>query len=294
MRIKITLSVNSPCIIDFNYQHQIQTIIYKFLARSNPDYSAWLHQQGFLYKNDKRFKLFVFSGITFNAPIRINNSNKPFGYALNAAFNSPFTFSFQIASPVDRFIQHLIEGIFREGSEITFGRETINVYRVETLSNPLDNLNGAKSIKIKPLESPIFVKKPMPKGMQDVYLYPGDKDYEYLLNQNLCQKYEILYGKPFKNELLKYHFFFKEKSEKMFTIFKKKGDGTREEIHIKGSLRSFVVTGQIELIKIGMECGFGQNNSMGCGYVEINRDEQDIQDINMKVNSWPFVANYGG
>lgn len=68
MRIKITLQASLPGIIDFNYQHQIQAIIYDFLSYSNPDYSAWLHEQGYNYHREKRFKLFVFSGIIFHSP----------------------------------------------------------------------------------------------------------------------------------------------------------------------------------------------------------------------------------
>ena len=76
MRIKITLASEKSGCIDFNYQHQIQAILYSFLARSDPDYASWLHEQGFAYKNDKRFKLFVFSGITFHGPIKIKSSNR--------------------------------------------------------------------------------------------------------------------------------------------------------------------------------------------------------------------------
>jgi len=74
MRIKIPLSADKSGIIDFNYQHQIQAVIYGFLSKSNPDYAQWLHQQGFVYQKDKRFKLFVFSGITFDGPIKIIRS----------------------------------------------------------------------------------------------------------------------------------------------------------------------------------------------------------------------------
>ena len=54
MRIKITLASEKSGCIDFNYQHQIQAILYSFLARSDPDYATWLHEQGFVYKNDKK------------------------------------------------------------------------------------------------------------------------------------------------------------------------------------------------------------------------------------------------
>lgn len=120
----------------------------------------------------------------------------------------------------------------------------------------------------------------MPPGQQDIYLFPGDNGYEGLLNQNLMHKYETLFGKPYQGETLKFYFLeTKGKSVKQFTVFKKGLDGRVNPIHIKGTLRPFTVTGPKELIKIGLECGFGQNNSMGCGYVEINRDGQDRQNL---------------
>src|SRR5574340_1067320 len=168
MRIKITLSADKSGIIDFNYQHQIQALIYRFLSGSNPDYSSWLHEQGYVYKNDKRFKLFVFSGITFNGPIKIICSNSlnrlnglnylnslsdlngfhdSTGFSFKASQITPFTFSFQIASPVDRFIQHVIEGLFGEKQEMRLGKQTFSVYRVETLPDPLSNSNGLNCLR---------------------------------------------------------------------------------------------------------------------------------------------------
>ncbi|MEK6589240.1 MAG: CRISPR-associated endoribonuclease Cas6 [Nitrospinota bacterium] len=291
MRIKITLSSDKPGTINFNYQHQIQGIIYQFLAMSDPDYSAWLHKQGFVYRGDKNFKLFVFSGITFHSPIKIAD-----GFAFKGTPSNLFNLSFQIASPVNQFIQHLIDGIFKEGQEIKLGRQCLNVHRVETLpeyriQNSEDrrqNICGSdiggfppdsciltpEFLIFKPLESPIFIKKPMPKGERDIYLFPGDKNYEEFLNQNLIHKFETLYGKPYEGETLKFDFQFEQlerfnrlkrfKPVKSFKVYK---NGIVAD-EIKGTLQPFTVTGSKELIKIGLDCGFGQNNSMGCGYVE--------------------------
>lgn len=130
----------------------------------------------------------------------------------------------------------------------------------------------------------------MPAGQRNIYLFPGDAGYEELLNQNLLHKFETLYGKPFEGESVKFNFQperlerferlkplkpLKPKVVKSFKIFKN-GKITGE---IKGTLQPFTVTGPNELIRIGLECGFGQNNSMGCGYVELfNKDAQDRQD----------------
>ena len=273
MRIKITLAVSCNGSIDFNYQHQIQAIIYQFLARSDPDYASWLHEQGYVYQRDQMFKLFVYSGIIFHGPIRLDGS-----FAFEGSPSRPFPFSFQVASPVNQFIQHLIDGIFKEGSEIALGRQRANILRLETLSDPLNPLispfekGGRKGVALSPLESPIFIKKPMPRGEQDIYLFPGDEGYEVLLNQNLIKKYETLYGRQYEGETLKFGFYpARGKSIKAFKVFNK-GRVTDE---IKGTLQPFTVAGPEELIRIGLECGFGQNNSLGCGYVEVVQGEGD-------------------
>lgn len=274
MRIKITLVVSCNGRIDFNYQHQMQAIIYQFLTRSDPDYASWLHEQGYVYQRDQMFKFFVYSGIIFHGPIILDGS-----FAFKGSPSRPFTFSFQIASPVNQFIQHLIDGIFKEGNEITLGRQRANILRLETLLDPLNGIGnhlsspfnkggyeGVISLDLKPLESPLFIKRPMPKGQKDIYLFPGDQGFEEFLNQNLIHKYETLYDRVYRGEPLRFEFLpAKGKAVKVFKVFK----NGRVAGEIKGTLQSFTVTGPKELIRIGLECGFGQNNSMGCGYVEV-------------------------
>jgi len=257
MRIKITLAAIDNGRIDFNYQHQIQSVIYRFLANSSPDYATWLHESGYVYQRDQRFKFFVYSGIIFNGPVKVLN-----GFNFQASQTHPFTFYFKISSPVNRFLQHLIEGIFKEGQDISLGHQKVIVHQVETLPDPLSSI-------LRPLESPLFVKKPMPRGERDLYLFPGDADYEGMLNQNLVHKYETLHGQPYKGDFLSFDFHnINGKTEKQFIIFKKGPDGDLKTVNIKGTLKPFSVSGPEELIKIGLECGFGQNNSIGCGYVE--------------------------
>ena len=281
MRIKITLAVSSNGRIDFNYQHQMQAIIYQFLARSDPDYASWLHEQGYVYQRDQMFKLFVYSGIIFHGPIMIDD-----GFVFKGSPSDPFIFYFQIASPVNQFIQHLIDGIFKEGNEITIGRQRANILRVETLPDPLNpqtspfvkggsegviDKGGRKGVALFPLESPIFIKRPMPKGQKDIYLFPGDQGFEELLIQNLIHKYETLYNRVYQGESLRFEFLpARGKPVKAFKVFK----DARITGEIKGTLRPFKVTGPEELIRIGLDCGFGQNNSLGCGYVEVVQGEE--------------------
>jgi len=66
-----------------------------------------------------------------------NGLNRSTGFSFKASSIDPFTFSFQIASPVEKFIQYLIDGIFREGNKIIPGRQDVTIYRVETLPDPI-------------------------------------------------------------------------------------------------------------------------------------------------------------
>lgn len=56
----------------------------------------------------------------------------------------------------------------------------------------------------------------------------------------------------------------KGKSIKSFKIYK----NGKVADEIKGTLQPFTVTGPLDLINIGLDCGCAQNNSIGCGYVE--------------------------
>jgi len=86
MRIKITLAAIDNGRIDFNYQHQIQSVIYRFLANSSPDYATWLHESGYVYQRDQRFKFFVYSGIIFNGPVKVLNG---FNFQASPAHRKP-------------------------------------------------------------------------------------------------------------------------------------------------------------------------------------------------------------
>lgn len=263
MRIKITFMSDRSGAVDFNYQHQIQAIIYKFLNNSDPDYATWLHAQGYTYRREQNFKFFVYSGIDFHKPIAAGRN----GFSFKASPVEPFTLSFQIASPVNKFVQHLVEGIFAEGQLVKFGNQTMCVRRVETLAEPIANeIVYVRDLHLKPLESPIFVKKPASGENRDTYMFPDDDGYENMLNQNLVRKYETLHGLPYHGDLLDFSFHSNcKKPIKSFKVYKS-GKVVDE---IKGSLQPFTVSGPSSLVKIGLDCGFGQNNSMGCGYVEV-------------------------
>lgn len=268
MRIKINFTAHGKGEIDLHYQHQIQTFIHSFLTRSNPNYAKWLSEEGYACNTDNGFKLFIYSGIIFDTqPTHHSKGFSTNSFTFEGTPDSPFRFSLQMASPVNGFLQHLIDGLFIDGKEIKLGTQKVQVSKVETLTMPLANLS---KLYLKPLASPIFIKKTNSAGKRDIYLYPDDAQHTTLLNDNLILKYETLYGRAYEGERLEFKFFPTIGKNKMhFKVITREKHGLSDITNIKGTLKPFSITGPDELVKIGLECGFGQATTSGCGYVEV-------------------------
>ena len=358
-RIKITLRLRTGSVIDYQYHHQILGLIYNFLKSSDPSYADWMHLEGYRIsagatsQSHKNFKFFCVSGIKFHGRIKAIATGVT---AKNS--RESLLFSFQIASPLKSFVQHLIVGLFELENSIHLGQSVAFIETVETLpkiniqriskifnmpsaplfpekttaphknchSRPdresshisLPKLNTMGFLKLKPLASPIFVKKPMPYGENDKYLFPGDSEFTHYLNVNLKDKYRALFGElcPYEDLIFEFYesltpptpsfliktegatidchsrpdresssptvassappllkgdtrrFHKKQPTEKVIEIPTKTG----RPIKIKGTLKPFKVSGHPELIRLGLYAGFGSNNAMGCGYVEVRED----------------------
>ena len=67
MRFKITLQTNRQYgnLLPFNYQYEQSAVIYRILAQADMQYSSWLHENGYLLHEAKRFKLFCYSPFIF-------------------------------------------------------------------------------------------------------------------------------------------------------------------------------------------------------------------------------------
>lgn len=67
MKFKITLKINRKFgdLLPFNYQYEQSAVIYRILAQADTQYSSWLHENGYLLHERKRFKLFCYSPFIF-------------------------------------------------------------------------------------------------------------------------------------------------------------------------------------------------------------------------------------
>lgn len=277
LRVRFSLlPVNQKTVLPINYSYFLTSLVYKIIRNSSQDYSAFLHDEGYkLGESKKGFKLFTFSMLK-GGKYRADRREIVFigGHI-----------QWEISSPANDFIQHLIDGVFSEGQAIRIGPEgregRFLIDHVETLPRP-----GFKETMKFTCLSPITVSKVTGRptsekggegGFDDLssnsalhchYLRPWEDGFSEAIKDNLVKKYRLITG----NELEDSDFQIKIDTDYM----NKKNGKITKNIDFKGTniigfMSPFEVIGSPELIEIGYEAGFGEKGSMGFGMVkEIN------------------------
>ncbi len=175
---------------------------------------------------------------------------------------SPVTW--QIASPVDTFLQHLVTGVFAEGNEIKVGpalpagqEVRFHIERVETLPRP----KFRESMRFTCL-SPVTASRVSESHCH--YIRPWEEGLSDAIRNNLLKKYRLVHGKDLKNADLRVDIdgdYVRRRSGKITKNINFKGT------NIIGFMAPFEVAGNPELIETGYEAGFGEKGSMGFGMV---------------------------
>ncbi|MDP2842634.1 MAG: CRISPR-associated endoribonuclease Cas6 [Acetobacterium sp.] len=279
MRIKLTLfPANGKVILPVSYNYFLTSLIYKIIKNSSEDYSRFLHDEGYkLGESKKGFKLFTYSMLT-SKKFKIGGEKIIF---LNSHVQ------WQISSPLDNFIQHLVTGVFAEGQEIEIGY----INNRSSRSNSLNSLSGLNRFLIERVEtlprpefkgmmkftclSPVTVSKVA--GLNDLsglnssngltchYLRPWEDGFTEAIKNNLIKKYTLVYEKDIEDS----DFAIKIDTDYM----NRKSGKITKNINFKGTniigfMSPFEVAGSPELIEIGYEAGFGEKGSMGFGMVK--------------------------
>ena len=265
MRVKFTLTpVNQLTTLPVNYNYFLTSLIYKIIKNSSEDYSEFLHNEGYrLPESKKGFKLFTYS-MLMSKKARVKGETISFGDG---------SIHWQISSPVDIFIQHLITGVFAEGQEIRVGQESKEscflIKQIETLPEPQYN----DKMRFTCL-SPITVSSSIPNSSNGLnssngfvchYIRPWEGGFSESIKNNLIRKHKLITGKEIEDA----KFSIKVDEEYM----NKRNGKITKNINFKGTniigfMAPFEVNGNPELIKIGYETGFGEKGSMGFGMVK--------------------------
>lgn len=266
MRLKLNLLPINSSHLNVNYNYSLSAAIYNLLRFSSKDFSEYLHDVGFNIQG-KSYKLFSFA-LSFGAFVQINKNKIILGSkSIDLIISSPL---------VDDFIKNFVIGSI-EKSRIELVTENVktifNIQSIESLPEP--NFQLINKFK---LLSPLVLSTGVKENdqlKQKFLRTDHDKDeLNKIFNNNLFNKYKIITGKEFLDEPLLFEWDkdyierrLKENKRvtKKVSVFKEKD----KPIDIIGNVVPFTLTGNIELIKIGYYCGFGEKNSLGFGLAEL-------------------------
>ena len=232
VEMRIRISLRGKGWIPFNYNLNIAYLIYN---RIDTELAAKLH-------STPGYKYFTFS------LLQIPRKKVSQGgiYIRGDAF-------FFFSSPLSDIITSLVSGVL-EDPEMKIGGATLFVEEIEVLAEP--KLSGKVAFSTL---SPVVVRIIRQKNntLKTLDLSPSDEEFNECLKNNLKKKYEDLYGKI-------------------------EGDISFSEVHLlksmriqikdtyhRGSMMTFEVEGDRNLIKLGYEVGFGEKNGLGFGMGKI-------------------------
>jgi len=257
MRVKLTISqIERKTSIPINYNYYLTSLIYEVLSRSSQNYSEFLHDKGYRYTESKKFKLFTFSQLRF--PDMNIRGNK--------IVSTSDEIHFFIASPVDEFVEHLANGLLKEG-EIEIAGSPFRTKTVEMLELPeFGEKEKVDFICLSPIVSSTMKEK---GGDVKTYYYRhNDPELAENLKDNLEKKYELVHGHCPENDQEKFDLRFDQgyierKNGQISKLVNFKGT------KIKGIFAPFELSASPELMEIGYEAGFGGKGSMGFGMVEV-------------------------
>ena len=236
MRLRLTLrQKNAVEYLPLNTGYYLAGMIYKVLLQSSEAFASQLHEYGYAPEHARqKFKYFTFSNLQI--PKRT--------------------------------------GLFADGG-LRIDSAVFEKERIETLADPAWSESMAFSM-LSPLAVSLY-RNPLEGMNSKEYLRYNDERLSATVLHNLQAKYRGLYGAEppecstpfsvtFDANYIKRIEENRKSVEKLITI----KDASDKEIKVKAIESPFVVTGHCELLKVGYECGFGENNGMGFGMVRVD------------------------
>ena len=250
MRIQVLADVGKGITLPINYNHLLVGVIYRFLAKSNPEYADFLHDEGY-QAAEKRFKLFTFSQL-------MAERRRITGEQIH--FRSTLTWF--VSSPIEEFLSHFADTLLTQGS-LSLGPQELKIIDVTIPRVP----RFRSEMTFRCLSPIVMSAVRENEGQRRThYCLPDDSQLSELIRQNLLRKHEATHGCSPQNDTLSFHFdnqYIRRKQGRVTRLVDFKG------IKIRGILCPFRVSGSAALIRTGYECGFGDKNSAGFGMVEV-------------------------
>ena len=255
LKIKATKKAGLP----INYQYPLSSWIYRVFAQADEEFAAKLHDFGFT-DGLRNFKLFTFSRLFIQGARPAPQNRLQFASAY-----AKFYISFQIRELHDNFIL----GLFRnQQGEIAdrFGGIAFEVEEIRRV-DPIPILPQMQFRSI----SPIFVDYHEEGERYPRHLSHQDAEYEDMLFESLCNKYDSVRNQKVARDLFHRKSFGLEVKEKLpirkrlVTI----KEGSSEATKRKAYDFTMQVKAPEPLMELIINTGLGRNNSQGFGMVEV-------------------------
>lgn len=265
MSLKLTLRAKDRG-LTVNYNYYLSAAIYKLLKLGSSEFSAFLHNKGFIL-HGKPYKLFCFALRFKKFSI---NENK-----IHLISNEADLYISSLL--IDDFIKNIVIGTFEKQTiEIAgnYNKCSFSIIQVESIPEPkFENETYFR------LLSPIVLSTAKDKEKNKLYpyyfrYYDNIKEITRILNQNLKNKFKLIYNQDYTGAGLIFRWDENYIAEKLSANKKltRKISIPRNEgrpIEIIANKIPFYLSGSEELMKVGYYCGFGEKNSMGFGMAEV-------------------------
>jgi CRISPR-associated endoribonuclease Cas6 len=231
MRFKITFNrTGKQRMLPMDYQYYLSAWIYKVIGQADPEFSDFLHSQGYL-NGHKSFKLFGYSPLSFGKPVL---------WKEKSLFEIQET---QLVYVGDRF-----NGL------------DLQVNSVERLPS----FEAGETVDYRVLSPVVASTLPEGKKYPD-YLNPEHELYEALLRQNLVNKFNSVPGNTPIEAISPFRFELKSSPRSKLITIK---PYTPEQSKVRGFVFDFSLTCPAEIHQLIEGSGLGEKNSMGFGWVQ--------------------------
>lgn len=254
MRFRINLSTTTAKrFLPFDYQYVLASAVYGIIAAGDEAYSRFLHDDGYQAGRLKRFKMFTFS------PLKLPRYTQHKDRGLFELHEPQL--SFVVSFVADKAAEAFVKGMFAD-QRFYIDQLPVEVTSVEALTPPF----FTRTMHYRCL-SPMVVESKGEHDKYEQYLAPDDPRFEERLVQNLvakCAALNTLVAAEDQEESVRFVLEGRYRS-KLHTIKPK----SKAETKIRGYLFDFTLTAPEHVHEIGYYAGFGMNNAMGFGCVEI-------------------------
>ncbi len=242
MRLRVLLSTPEPVTIPWDYRSALTGAVYEILAEADPQFSTWLHEQGFRW-GKRAYRLFVYSDLM---PIHYQPTPKGLAEVQRIYW--------YIGSPDPRFVEKFVLGLERK--ERQFRLYNIPVQVVELLCTETPPFKPGQAFRTI---SPVAVSIGDPQqSKHPIYLEPKDPRFEETLGSNLIAKWEAFHQRPWEGEAVRFQIL--KPRQKLVRTF-------------HTAVRAWHLTARIwapeDLIRFAYDAGLGIKNSQGFGMLEV-------------------------